>query len=49
MMNVRKITTSSTGIVQKMRLTMNLSIEPPYPGSSIAEQGRGRCGPVLVR
>ena len=38
-----------TGIVQKTRLTMNLSIARLYPLCIVAERGRSREGSVPVR
>ncbi len=46
--NVRKITTRMTGIVQKIRLTMNLSMAASiYPRRIVNERGRG-SRPVRV-
>ena len=46
-MNVRKMTTSSTGIVQKMRLTMNFSIALSlYPRRRYSGTGAGHVCPV---
>ena len=50
-MNVRKMTTRSTGIVQKIRLTMNFSIGFPYPRGSFPNRraGHAPCPPSILR
>ena len=45
MMNVRKMTTSRTGIVQKMRLMMNFTMVVLYPRRQEGERGRGCMAP----